>query len=114
MGGEVGGGLDGMEEFVELILGDDATGKLSKDWMECTLIIINDGISELLNVLESMFASTGMNTKFMGWNTEGTESLKMIDDGPRIPNSGFRVWRCQARLRHNGRRKYLLRIIDLK
>jgi hypothetical protein len=88
---EVGGGLDGMEKFVELILGDNAIGKLSKDWMECTLIIINDSISELLDVLESMFASTGMNTKFMGRNTEGTKSLKVIDNGPRIPNSWFKI-----------------------
>ena len=37
--GEVGAGMDGMKEFVELILGDDTTGKLGKDWMECTLTV---------------------------------------------------------------------------
>ena len=104
--GEVGAGLDGMEKFIELIPGDDIIGEFGKQWMEGTLIIIDDGISELLDGFGSVFASTEVNTKFIGRNTKGSKTLKVINDGPRIPHSSLKVWRCQTRLRHDGRRKY--------
>jgi hypothetical protein len=44
----------------------------------------NDGICQVLDILESMFASTRVNTEFIARNVEDTKSRNMIHDNTRI------------------------------